>query len=532
MWQRLSLRTQILLGYGAGLLIMAGMVALLLIHLEQINRAMVGLNTSTSAEAAVGVRLAGQAALAQQAVNRYLQQPQNNNRMLANQSLEALTSAIAEQRPRLTSAMQQAQAQDLANQLARYDDTFHDLDVLLNAQVERRFEVSRHITQADSLTTRFIYGELANSAPANLKTLISTQNNLQSAAITASRMVAEQNPQLADLALASLKLAQTRLKGLVIDTNSDITLRNALDSVTQAISSTGQLATNLAALEQTRTTQLVERSGALQQSADAIAEGALATLTAATTDLQRQMRTTEQVAVAALLAALIVTIGMGIQLARALTRPLDDLVAATERINEGDYERLVGARAGGEVGRLIDAFNQMTATLRQQRAEVGRQQAAMAERHCELEQALRQLREAAEERASLVSTVHALSVPVIPILEHVIVVPLVGELDAERAHLLLQRLLDGVVAQRARLAILDITGVALIDAEGADWLLRAASAAGLVGARTVLAGTSPEVAQALVASGADLSHLHTSMDLRAAVEYALRAAPAPRRRAA
>jgi anti-anti-sigma factor len=318
----------------------------------------------------------------------------------------------------------------------------------------------------------------------------------------------------------------------VIDTKSDITLRDALGSATQAISSTEQLAANLAALQKTRTTQLVERSNALQQSADAIAQGALATLTAATTDLQRQMRTTEQAAVAALLAALLITVGMGIQLARALTRPLDDLVAATERINQGDYERLVGTRAGGEVGRLIGAFNQMTAALRQQRAEVSRQQAAMAERHCELEQALRQLREAASERASLVSTVHSLSVPVIPILEHVIVVPLVGELDAERARLLLQRLLDGVVAQRARLAILDITGVALIDAEGADWLLRAASAAGLVGARTVLAGTSPEVAQALVASGANLSHLHTTMDLRAAVEYALRAAPAPRRRAA
>jgi len=63
---------------------------------------------------------------------------------------------------------------------------------------------------------------------------------------------------------------------------------------------------------------------------------------------------------------------------------------------------------------------------------------------------------------------------------------------------------------------------------GATWLLRAASAVDLLGARTILAGTSPEAAQALVASGADLSRLHTTMDLRAAVEYALRRVSASR----
>src|SRR6266545_66120 len=443
MWHRLSLRTRILLGYGVGLLILSGLVALLLIRLEQINTTMVSLNGNSAAEAQIGARLAGQAALVQQAVNRYFQQPQEIYRQQAEQALDAFKAEIAQQRLMLTSGAQQARAADLASRLA-------------------------------------------------------------------------------DLAFASLKLAQARLRGLMLDSHGDITLDDALEATTLEITATGQLADNLKAMRQLRSTQLVERSDALQRSADAIAQGALATLTEATADLEREMRNTEQAAVIALLGALAVTVLMGIQLARTLTKPLNDLVAATGRINQGDYDQPVVEREGGEVGRLVIAFNQMTATLRQQRAEVTQQHALMSERNCELEQTLNRLQRATAERETLASTVQSLSVPVIPILEQVIVVPLVGELDHDRAQLLLQRLLAGVVSQRARMVILDITGLAMIDSLGATWLLRAASAIELLGARTILAGTSPEVAQALVASGADLSHLHTSIDLRAAVEFALR----------
>jgi anti-anti-sigma factor len=335
-------------------------------------------------------------------------------------------------------------------------------------------------------------------------------------------MMAEQDANLADLARASLRLAKARLEGLALNAPDNITLRDAVVATTQAISSTNQLADNLALLKKARTTELNDRSNALQQSANAIAQGALGALTGATSDVGQQMRQTEQAAIVALLAALLVTLVMGIQLARTLTKPLDALVAATERINQGDYDRPVAEREGGEVGRLIGSFNLMTSTLRSQRAEVARQQAAMAERNCELEQALQQLQATTAEREALASTVRTLSVPVIPILEQVIVLPLVGELDQERAQLLLERLLDGVVTQRARIAILDITGLAMVDTAGAAWLLQAASAVELLGARTILAGTSPETAQALVASGADLSRLHSTIDLRAAVEHALR----------
>jgi rsbT co-antagonist protein RsbR len=133
------------------------------------------------------------------------------------------------------------------------------------------------------------------------------------------------------------------------------------------------------------------------------------------------------------------------------------------------------------------------------------------------------LREATAAREALVVAVRASSVPVVPILEGVIVLPLVGEIDAERAEVLTQRLLDGVTTQRARIVILDITGVPFVDAALAAWVVRAATAGELLGARCVLVGVSPEVAQALVMSGADLGRLVTRADLRAGVEYAMAA---------
>jgi hypothetical protein len=91
---------------------MAGLVGLLLIRLEEINAAIVQLNTNAASDAEIGVRLAGDAAAAQQSVNRYLQQPQEALRQQAHKDLDALQAEMAQQRPKLTSASQQARAAD------------------------------------------------------------------------------------------------------------------------------------------------------------------------------------------------------------------------------------------------------------------------------------------------------------------------------------------------------------------------------------------------------------------------------------
>lgn len=521
-WRRLTLRTRILIGYGLGLLVMSGLIGFLIVQLELINRRVVDLNANAAAEARLGAQLAARAAQAQQAVNRYLQQPQQANREQAATALDALASDLALQQSVLNSPAQRERTTDLGTRLSAYRETLQALDKLFTAQNLLRLEVSRHIIQANSLTTRMLSTAIGEAAPTSLSLLLNAQSNLQSGNAAASRMLADQSPEMSDLALASLRLAQMRLKTLQDSTDRSITLDDAIVSSSQAISATAQLAENLTALQTIRSTQLSERSADLQRSADAIAQGALANLTQATQSIEQQMRAVERGTLAVLAVTLMLAALLGARLARALTQPLNTLVAATERINQGDYEHSIPERDGGEIGQLVAAFNRMTGALRAERAELATQQSAMAERNHELEQALGQLKRAVDERETLATTVRALSVPIIPILDQVLVAPLVGEIDLDRANVLTQRLLESAASQRARLVILDITGVAMLDHDVATWLLRAARAMELLGARAMLAGVSPEVAQALVSSGADLSRLAVAPDLRAAVEFALR----------
>ena len=115
----------------------------------------------------------------------------------------------------------------------------------------------------------------------------------------------------------------------------------------------------------------------------------------------------------------------------------------------------------------------------------------------------------------------AVSTPLIPINDRVLVMPLIGNLDTERAARILETLLDGVTRRSATAVILDVTGVNVIDTQVADALMRAARALGLVGARVVLTGIRPEVAQTLVMLGADLSGLITCSTLQAGIARAL-----------
>ncbi len=115
----------------------------------------------------------------------------------------------------------------------------------------------------------------------------------------------------------------------------------------------------------------------------------------------------------------------------------------------------------------------------------------------------------------------ALSTPLIPINDRVLVMPLIGNLDSERAAQILETLLEGVTRRGATAVILDVTGVSVIDTQVADALMRAARALGLVGARVVLTGIRPEVAQTLVALGADFSGIATCSTLQAGIARAL-----------
>jgi rsbT co-antagonist protein RsbR len=113
-----------------------------------------------------------------------------------------------------------------------------------------------------------------------------------------------------------------------------------------------------------------------------------------------------------------------------------------------------------------------------------------------------------------------LSTPLIPISDQVVAMPLIGSVDSRRAQQVIETLLQGIAASGARVAILDITGVPVVDTQVADALIRAAQAVKLLGAQVVLTGIRPEVAQTLVGLGTDLRGIVTRSSLQSGIAYA------------
>ena len=114
-----------------------------------------------------------------------------------------------------------------------------------------------------------------------------------------------------------------------------------------------------------------------------------------------------------------------------------------------------------------------------------------------------------------------LSAPIIPIYGGVLVLPLIGAIDTQRATAIMETLLEGVAERNARVVLLDITGVPVVDTSVAHHLIQAARAVRLLGAEIVLVGIRPEIAQTIVQLGVDLSGISTMADLQGGVAYAL-----------
>ena len=102
------------------------------------------------------------------------------------------------------------------------------------------------------------------------------------------------------------------------------------------------------------------------------------------------------------------------------------------------------------------------------------------------------------------------------------IAPIIGVLDDQRARKLTEQLLGGIRRHRAKVVVIDITGVPDLDAEVANHLVQTVDASRLMGAGVIITGLSPEIAQTLVTIGVDLTKMNTVGDLQGGIEEAER----------
>lgn len=118
--------------------------------------------------------------------------------------------------------------------------------------------------------------------------------------------------------------------------------------------------------------------------------------------------------------------------------------------------------------------------------------------------------------------IRELSTPVLQVRERLLILPIIGVVDPQRARQLTEQLLHGIRMNRARMVVIDITGVAAIDSHVANHLVQTVEASRLLGASVIVTGLSPEIAQTLVNIGVDLGKMNTVGDLQGGIEEAER----------
>ena len=119
-------------------------------------------------------------------------------------------------------------------------------------------------------------------------------------------------------------------------------------------------------------------------------------------------------------------------------------------------------------------------------------------------------------------SIRELSTPVLQVRERLLILPIIGVLDSQRARQLTEQLLRGIRANRAKVVVIDITGVPTIDSTVANHLVQTVEASRLMGASVIITGLSSEIAQTLVTIGVDLSKVNAVGDLQGGIEEAER----------
>jgi PAS domain S-box-containing protein len=208
------------------------------------------------------------------------------------------------------------------------------------------------------------------------------------------------------------------------------------------------------------------------------------------------------------------------------------LIPAAEKVEDVNHETLLSTLQAGswqgelqkqrQDGTLVDVHSTAFAIEDEQTEEAVALAAVIRDitqqKQAEVErQRLQQEVIEAQQQA-----IKELSTPVIPLMEGVIVMPLVGSIDTLRAKDVTRTLLAGISQHQAKVVILDITGVSVVDTGVANYLNKTIQAARLKGARTIVTGISDAVAETIVELGIDWSNIETLRDLQTGLVVALR----------
>lgn len=192
---------------------------------------------------------------------------------------------------------------------------------------------------------------------------------------------------------------------------------------------------------------------------------------------------------------------------------------------QGDYARALDhLKAYGAIVQAIsnERVQQRISVLEQihQHERLRQEHDALQGQNTLLEQLVHERSQALTTQQHLLDTIAAFSTPMLPLLPGVLLVPIIGTLDSRRELQMHEQLLNSITQARAQVVLLDITGVPIVDIQVASALLEMLREVRLLGCQMIMVGIRPEIAQALVSLGIDLTELTT----RAALEDGLTAA--------
>ena len=161
-----------------------------------------------------------------------------------------------------------------------------------------------------------------------------------------------------------------------------------------------------------------------------------------------------------------------------------------------------------------DEFSVLEAALNIYNQELAAARAQNERYIAELEQSKRELQDQLSTIARQQLAINELSTPIVELWEEILLLPVIGTLDTQRAQEMTEKLLDRVKQSRSRCIIIDITGVEVVDTTTANSVLKMTRASRLLGAMCVLTGIRPEIARTMIQLGVDMEGLRTLRTLK------------------